>query len=418
MLPEMSAYISGSVYDKVSSSNSWTTALLEASRGKLDLSIAMFYSGHDLIDKTFDGIRCFAIPRRKNPFKYEEHLNVYLKEIDKCLNPDVVHVHGTEYPHSYNAVEVFGDHRVVVSIQGLISVIARYYMSGISKWDVIKNLTLRNIVFRDSIIGQKNIFTERGKWEIKIIQKARYIIGRTEWDKIHTQTINPTIEYHHVDELMRKEFFESVKWSYDKCSKHTIFISQSSYPIKGLHMMLKALNIVKRTYPDVKLRIAGKPFLNHKTLKEKLSYSGYARYLNKLIDNLHLQDNVEFTGFKDAQGMVNEYLNANVYVCPSCIENSPNSMCEAQMLGVPSVLSICGGVYDMTDYGKTAQLYRFEEFEMLAHYIVEAFDHPDSYNQRQKDGIVLANIRHNQNTVINKLITVYKAISDAKVVKI
>ena len=35
--------------------------------------------------------------------------------------------------------------------------------------------------------------------------------------------------------------------------------SAANYPIKGLHMLLKALTIVKAYYPDVKLFIPGTP---------------------------------------------------------------------------------------------------------------------------------------------------------------
>lgn len=412
MLPEMSAYISGSIYDKVSSSNSWTTALLEATRRKIELSLVMFYSGDKLIDKTFDDIRCFAIPRKKSPYKYDKRLNKYLVEVDNAVHPDVVHVHGTEYPHSYNAIEVFGADRSVISIQGLISVIARYYMSGISTWNIVKNLTIRNIVFQDSALGQKKTFTKRGEWEVRVIKSAKHIIGRTDWDMIHSKTINPAIRYYHLDELMRQEFWESRKWNYEECNKHTIFISQSSYPIKGLHMMLKALNVVKSSYPDVKLRIAGKPFLNHKKLIEKLSYSGYAKYLNSLIKEYNLQDSVVFTGFKDAQGMVDEYLKANVYVGPSCIENSPNSMCEAQLLGVPCVVSDVGGVYDMTNHGKTAFVYRFEEYEILAFHICEIFKNPKVAEEKIADGIILAETRHDKGIVIRDLLKIYGGIGN------
>ena len=410
MLPEMSAYISGSVYDRVSSSNSWTTALLEATNGMIELTVVMFYKGSQLIEHSFDGIRCFAVPRKKSPFVYDKSLNKYLEEIRDKIKPDVVHIHGTEYPHSYNSVCVFGPERTVISIQGLISVIARYYESTLSFKEILFNLTLRNIVFGDSVWGQKKAFLYRGGFEIKTLIKAQHVIGRTLWDEVHSTTINPNVKYHHLDELLRKEFFKAPKWSYDNCKKHTIFISQSNYPIKGLHLVIKALGIVKRKYPDVKLKIAGKPFLKHQTLIEKLSYSGYAKYLNSLISRLGLDGNIEFTGILDANGMIQEYLNANVYVCPSSIENSPNSMCEAQLLGVPCILSDVGGVYDMTNNGKSAILYRFEEFEMLAYHINNSFDmHRINYDKIDI-GIHLAKIRHDNSRIVSNLTNIYQDI--------
>ena len=57
---------------------------------------------------------------------------------------------------------------------------------------------------------------------------------------------------------------------------HTIMCPAADYPIKGLHMLLKALAIVKKQYPDVKLYVPGSPLRPTNTLKAKLKETGYA----------------------------------------------------------------------------------------------------------------------------------------------
>ena len=57
-----------------------------------------------------------------------------------------------------------------------------------------------------------------------------------------------------------------------------------------------------------------------------------------------LEDKVSFLGPLNAEQMKAEYLRSNVFLCPSSIENSPNSLGEAQMLGVPCVASYVGGI--------------------------------------------------------------------------
>lgn len=409
LLPEMAVFI----YKKqaVSCSNSWVIALLEAFKHDVDLTIVMLYDGHILIEKEFDGYRCVAIPSKISVTKYNKEINAYLKNVKEKYEPDVVHVHGSEYPHAYNVLEVFGSERVVISIQGLISIISRYYINSLSFSDILKNITIRNIIFHDSVWGQKIKFEKRGEYEQKALKYAKNVIGRTLWDKVHSESINPCLKYYHLDELIRPEFYRSEKWSFRDCDKHTIFISQCSYPIKGLHIALKALELVKRKYPEVKLRIAGKPFLNKKSIREKLSFSGYAKYIQKLIKSLGLTNNIEFTGVLDANKMVDEYLKANVYICPSAIENSPNSMCEAQLLGVPSILSFCGGIPEMTNFGESAYLYRFEEYEMLAYYICNAFSSDLEIEKKRIRGIEISENRHNTNKIIQELIGIYKNIS-------
>lgn len=410
ILPEMSAYINGNVYNKASSSNSWVVALLRASCGFVELTIVMFYKGDKIVIKDFDGYSCIAIPYRGRQDRYNKKNNDYFQQVNDLVNPDVVHVHGTEYPHTLNALEVFGPDKVVVSIQGLVSVIERYYISDIKFYDILRNLTVRNIIFGDSIWGQKRAFRFRGKYEVQSLLLANNVIGRTLWDKVHTTTINPHINYYHLDELLREEFFVSPKWSYENCEKQTIFMCQATYPIKGLHKVLQALAIVKKKYPDVKLKIAGKTFLKTDTYIEKLAYSGYAKYINRIIKQYNLNDNIEFTGILAASGMIKEYLRCNVYLCPSNIENSPNSMCEAQILGVPSVLSFVGGIYDMTENGRTANIYRFEEVEMMAYYIQNIFQNPGNESQRIISGISLAERRHDKTSIINNLLRIYAAV--------
>lgn len=414
IFPEVIELINRGRFNKVSVSNSWTSALFEGIQQESDISLVviMFYQGDELIKEEKNNIIYYVLPRKKNPFSYDKMLNSYLRQVNEQMRPDVVHIHGTEYPHVVNAIEVFGKNKVVLSIQGMVSIIQRYYLSSIKLKEIFQNLTIRNLIFRDSILGQQKMFRKRGEHEINAISNANYIIGRTDWDYVHSTSINPSIKYFHLDETLRTDFFKSRKWNYNSCTKHTIFISQSSYPIKGLHMMLKALAIVKKCYPDVILRIAGKEFLKHDTLRDKLAYSGYAKYINKIIKENGLENNIQFTGPLDAKGMINEYLSSNVYVGPSCIENSPNSMCEAQLLGVPAIISNVGGVYEMTDCGQTAILYRFEEYEMLAYYIRMIFETPYLQESKIQKGIKLAENRHNCQTIISKLLDVYKQIAN------
>lgn len=57
-------------------------------------------------------------------------------------------------------------------------------------------------------------------------------------------------------EILRESFYVN-RWKYEECDKEVIFFSQAHYPIKGLHIMLRALPIIKEYYPAVVLRIVG-----------------------------------------------------------------------------------------------------------------------------------------------------------------
>lgn len=191
--------------------------------------------------------------------------------------------------------------------------------------------------------------------------------GRTAWDYAHVLAINPDVRYHRVGETLRNIFYNH-KWEYAKCTPHSIFVSQASYPIKGLHFLLRAAAIVKREYPDIRIRVAGEDIIS----KSPIRLSGYGKYLKHLIRNLNLEDNVAFIGLRDEEEMLAEYLNANVFALPSVIENSPNSLGEAMQLGMPCVASICGGTPEIAGMNADV-LYRCEEIEELAEKLKNIF---------------------------------------------
>ena len=105
--------------------------------------------------------------------------------------------------------------------------------------------------------------------------------------------------------------------------------------------------------------------------------------------------------------MKQEYLRCNVFVCPSSIENSPNSLGEAQILGVPCIASYVGGIPDMMR-GDEEHLYRYEDVDALAYKIVSLFEQNGFLNtepMRQK-----ALLRHDAETNLNTLMNIYKSI--------
>ncbi|MBE9469360.1 MAG: glycosyltransferase family 4 protein [Bacteroidetes bacterium] len=91
-----------------------------------------------------------------------------------------------------------------------------------------------------------------------------------------------------------------------------------------------------------------------------------------LKNRLILKNKVVFSSFLNEDQICDYYLKANLFICPSSIENSPNSLGEAQLLGVPCFASYIDGVPDMMK-GKEKNMYRFEEIEMLADKVCESF---------------------------------------------
>lgn len=351
----------------------------------------------------------YALPLGKGNTRVNPDYEPYWNIIKQEVQPDIVHIHGTEFSHGYAYVKACGSSRVVVSIQGLVSAYYYYYY-GISTGTVLKNITLRDLR-SETIFQGKRDFRIRGEYEKELLRSVNHIIGRTSWDRSRTWAINPNAEYHFCNETLRDEFYDGSKWCYENCTQHTIFLSQATYPIKGLHQVLKAMPLILHHYPDTQIRIAGaditqeRPVFGHFGLKGLL---GYGKIIESIIDKYNLSNKVVFTGNLNAEQMKEEYLHCNVFVCPSTIENSPNSLGEAQILGVPHLCSYVGGAMDMMK-GNEDCLYRFEEVEGLAYKVCSIFDS----GANQKDMSQEAMTRHNPETNQQQLLNIYNSVIKA-----
>jgi len=280
------------------------------------------------------------------PEQYDRDMEADFLQIFAHFQPDIIHCFGTEYPHTLAAVKCFGrPERTLVGLQGLCRVCAKAYMANLPG-KVQRSVTFRDLLRKDTLIRQQQKFEERGQWELAAVQGTGHITGRTAWDACWAQKWNPGVQYHTMNETLRAVFY-SGNWKLENCQPHRIFFSQGDYPLKGLHYMLLALPQILKEYPDTQVYIAGNSLLRSKDIKGRLKISAYGLYLEKLIRQNQLENKVHFTGKLSAEKMKEQYLKSQVFVCASALENSPNSMGEAMLLGVPVVTSYVGGIPSM-----------------------------------------------------------------------
>ena len=348
----------------------------------------------------------YVIPLGKGNNSYNSSYEKYWKRIIEDFNPDLVNINGTEFPHSLSYLRSCPGIKTVLTIQGLSNQIAIFHNYGMSKWEILKNITPRDIA-RQTLLGAKRAFVSKGECEKEILRSVKYVIGRTTWDKSMALDVNPELMYYHCNESLRESFSNGC-WSYSTCQPHTIFLSQASSPFKGLHQLIKALVRVVSIYPDTKVRIAGQDILRSGGRKEKLKMSGYGKFIQKLINKYNLNGCIEFVGFLDEQQIKAELLNSNVYIIPSSIENSPNSLCEAQMLGVPSIGSYVGGIADFIPSKAHGEMFRFEDYEVLSTKIISIFENSSSFDNTEMRRT--AHARHDVKKNVDVLVNIYKDI--------
>ena len=335
---------------------------------------------------------CFPIPKSENPIKgrteafsyfgfyedvghperYENALEEELAEILKEFQPDIVHCFGTEYPHTLAMCRAFQDKgRILLGIQGLCFKYAECYMADLPE-KIQKRYLLRDLLKRDNLVRQQQKFVMRGQFEIGALRQAAHVTGRTDWDREAVAQINPKAEYHFMNETLRPEFYEG-RWRLENCEPHTIFLSQGNYPIKGFHYLLWALPEILKAYPDTKVYVAGDVITRYTALKEKLKIGSYGKYCVELMKQQHLESHIHFAGKLSGKSMKERYLSSHMFLSPSAIENSPNSVCEAMLLGMPVVSSSVGGVPSLLTHGEEGLLYACKDTHALAEAVIKIF---------------------------------------------
>lgn len=377
----------------------------------MNLAIATVYKGSQFQKHIVSGVIYYLLPLHgKDPRRYHSHLEALWKAVTADFQPDLVHLHGTEFPAGQALIKACPNVKAVVSVQGIVSVIDRYYLGGMRFWDILRNITFRDVVRWNNLWQGQHDFAIRGRYERKTMRMVRHIIGRTSWDKVHAYAINPLAKYHYCNETLRDEFYKH-QWRYEDCEKHSIFLSQAHYPIKGLHKVLEALPLVLREYPDTIVYVAGEDIRKLGSFENRIRRSGYGQFILRLIQKLKLAEHVVFLGALNEKDMCLRYLKSNLFVCPSAIENSPNSLGEAQLLGMPCLVSYVGGVPDMIPTDNCGIMYRFEEVEMMAYHICKWFENSKSFDNSEMRR--MAKERHNQIANTKQLIGIYKDIVES-----
>ena len=366
--------------------------------------------------EVIDGVIYYGFNEDLNhPEKYDASLEGRFRQILSDFNPDIVHIFGTEFPHSLAMLKVFDNpKRALLGIQGVCSVIAKEYMALLPD-EVIRTVTFRDRIKEDSIIKQQEKFKIRGDREKETILLAGNITGRTSFDRRETQEINPSACYYKMNETMRPCFYDG-KWDEKNAVPHSIFLSQGDYPLKGFHFMLQAMPIILERYPDAQLYVAGNNIIGKG--KSKYPYflraSAYGKYLKSLISKNRLKKKVTMVGMLSDVEMKEQLLSSSVFVCPSVVENSPNTMAEAMLLGVPVVAARVGGIPDLLRENKEGLLFEKGDVKGLADAIMQIWDEPVISSVYGENARNQAKLIHDPDTNYKRLLEIYHSIFDGK----
>lgn len=361
---------------KNASNGVWIGAAYEAIKNEDSLELFIVtVSRVSEIKRIKDGRHTFLLLPGGYPLEYnhkESKNRRAWESIKNELRPDLIQIWGTEFTHGYLALQVMKEIPSVIYMQGVMSQIARHYLSGISYVELIKSITLRDILRWDWITKQQSDFHKRSLTEAKMIQISGNVIVENNWCELHCKSLAANCNAY-FSKLNINEVFFQEEWSPEEMTAYTIMSNAAGYPIKGLHILLHAMSIVIKKYPNAKLNIPGEKSPLEKNIFEQIKIGGYSKYIKKLILKLKLENNICFLGRLSNVQMAKQMATSNVLVIPSSIENHSSTLIEAMIVGAPCISSYIGGVPEYLTHNSNGLLYRFEEYEILAEHIIKIF---------------------------------------------
>lgn len=330
----------------------------------------------------------------------KEDLYVYKKLIDQ-FKPDIIHIHGTENP--FGCIVDTIDIPVLVSIQGNLNVCLHKFFSGLNSkhvlWKFLYLKGFRSFPFYKSFTRDYWWFRNTARREFNNLKKVKYIAGRTDWDRRISRVLAPQSNYFIVNELLREPFYKA-QWSMNFSKKIRLFTTNGDTPYKGFETLCFALNILNSLGIMVEWRVAG---INDSDLIVKV--------VKRALKRKFPTHGLKLLGTLNSDLLVQELVSSNIYVMPSHIENSPNNLCEAMLVGVPCIATYAGGtgtIFRDKIEGITVQ---DGDPWALTGAILELHENPKLAEKYSANARAAAIDRHNPSNVISSLLYVYNKVA-------
>ena len=392
----------------------WMISLEDAVKSKCDIELSVAYFSPIKEQPFFyEDVRYYPmyLPKPQNPLLRvfdrtrnpktvdDKMLPVMLSVVNDC-SPDLIHIHGTEERFGLIAGYV-KDVPIVYSIQGLIAPYSEKYFAGFPYSSVMRCESFYDKIRKVSVKDEYKTFCYRAKRELAFLRSARYILGRTFWDEYITSAINPERKYFIVNEILRNDFYVK-RWKKDSFSTGLVQIvsTLSGGIYKGFETVLKTAYII-RTYSNLNFvwYVAGYD-------KEAKWVKIASRLTGLDYDNL----GICLLGRLDSSELSDYLVKSDIYCQVSHIENSPNSLCEAMLVGMPIVATYAGGTSSLLENMKEGILVQDGDPYVLAGAIrsmINNHSRAKSFGQNARNRALY---RHDKDRIVEELISAYQAV--------
>lgn len=327
--------------------------------------------------------------------------NAFVPQIQKVISdfkPDVIHLFGMENPMATilrkTAIPI------VVHLQGLLAPYdVAFFPVGLNKSSFLWPFSKEEWLLRNGSVYAKNSIHVKGIRERMLFKRVDYVMGRTDWDYEVSQLLAPHSRYFHVDEVIRPCFYERAgSWKVKARGKLVVISTISQTIYKGLDLILKTASLLEEeTDIDFEWLVVGVS-----------SGSNYVRFFEK---NVGVKTSkVRYLGVLNAEQLRDSLLESDVYVHPSYIDNSPNSVCEAQLLGMPVIATGVGGVPSLVTHKVTGLLVPANAPYELAYWIKHVTKEKVMAGEMGRKAANVAWKRHDRDVIVKQLLQTYNTI--------
>jgi glycosyltransferase involved in cell wall biosynthesis len=345
---------------KISSNGTWLQPMAEElikNASDIQLCNITLSDNNSVIEETVRGIRQYLIPKDKTYNYGQTASRRTCKRVAATIDniqPDIVHIWGTENIWASIYKQGYIPQKTLLDIQGLLFACAEYYYGGLTFKEIFQSIHLKEIIMPWRILVQKKkVFKRRGNIEIECLKAFKNISVQSDWVKNHVREVNPGAFLYPTMIMLRKNFYSGACWKYTPVTDAPVIFSSTSAAVsfKGLHVLIKAIAVLKKKYPGVQLRLAGTINVGNYMV------DGYSVFLKKLIRKYDLANNITYLGSLNEDQIIDQLINCHVCVVPSFVESYCLAFAEAMILGVPVVASYAGAMPELGEHGKEVLFY-------------------------------------------------------------
>ncbi len=367
----------------------------DSTEQKIETDDTVFYPLPPQIDKKAY-LRGFL--KKSRPTLLWEQVRGPLLRAVADFRPDVIHVFGSEFPSSAIAKEVSVP--VVIHMMGFLNIYHPTIEMVIPKSRRVPPLMQLKLSLLSALSAAlRSPRVTREEFERDVMKSARFFMGRTEWDKNIVKYYAPGARYFHVPEVLRPAIFRAAgRWKYHFSGTLTLSTISLGDERKGLEIILRAAKILKE--------VVGIPFIWRVTGRENC----FPVFEKKT--GIRQEDaGVTFLGMLDEKQVAEELAGADFFIHPSIIDNAPNSLCEAQIVGCPVIASNVGGIPSLVRDGETGFLYPYNEPHALAFLIGNLAGDEKTLTRVSRAATEEALRRHDPKTAAGTVMETYREIA-------